>query len=40
MHEEGTAQGGLAVEHLLRLVGIGVVAGGDGIAKMREPFRA
>src|SRR2546430_14669715 len=35
-HEEGSAQGGLTVEHLLRFVGIGVVEGGDDIAKMRE----
>ncbi len=35
-HEERSAQGGLTVEHLLRLVGIGVVGGHDGIAKMPE----
>src|SRR6266478_4669193 len=35
-HEEGPAQGGLTVEHLLRFVGIGVVEGDDGIAEMRE----
>src|SRR5882762_4267712 len=33
-HEEGSAQGGLTVEHLLRLVGI--VEGHDAIAKMPE----
>src|SRR6266850_1024940 len=35
-HEEGSAQGGLTVEHLLRFVGIGVVEGDDGIAEVRE----
>src|SRR5260370_571568 len=35
-HEEGTAQGGLPVEHLLWLTGIGVVEGHEGIAEMRE----
>src|SRR2546421_11504980 len=34
--DEGTAHGGLTVEHFLRLVGIGVVEGDDGIAEMRE----
>src|SRR5258708_22301333 len=35
-HDESAAQRGLAVEHFLRLVGIGFVEGGDGAAKMRE----
>ena len=34
--DERTAQGGLTVEQLLRLVSIGVVEGGDGVAEMRE----
>jgi len=34
-HEERSAQGGLTVEHLLRLVGIGV-EGHDGIAKIKK----
>jgi hypothetical protein len=34
--DEGTAHGGLTVEHLLRLVGGGVIEGDDGVAKMRE----
>src|SRR6266568_8011253 len=34
--DEGTAHGGLTVEHFLRLVGGGVIEGHDGIAKMRE----
>jgi hypothetical protein len=34
--DEGTAQGGLAVEHFLRLVGVGFVEGDDGTAEMRE----
>src|ERR1700686_2067595 len=34
--DEGTTQGGLAIEHFLRLVGISVVEGDDGIAEMRE----
>jgi hypothetical protein len=32
-HRERSAQGGLAVEHLVRFVGICVVEGGDGTAK-------
>src|SRR6266571_7336232 len=35
-HDERAAQRGLTVEHFLRFVGIGVVEGGDGAAKMRE----
>src|SRR6266566_2148434 len=34
--DEGTAHGGLTVEHFLRLVGGGVMEGDDGMAKMRE----
>src|SRR6266513_455824 len=34
--DEGTAQVGFAIEHFLRLGGIGVVKGHDGIAEMRE----
>ena len=36
--DEGTAHGGLTVEHFLRLVGGGVIEGGDGMAKMPELF--
>src|SRR6266481_8140196 len=34
--DEGTAHGGLTVEHFPRLVGGGAIEGDDGIAKMRE----
>src|SRR5438132_14094430 len=34
--DEGTAHGGLTVEHFLRLVGGGVMEGHEGMAKMPE----